>query len=341
MSEKLNPSRILEVGLGFWQSRTLLSAVELGVFTLLGDKSMKGEEIGKELGLHPRGIWDFLDGLVALGFLEREGEGMEGKYSNTKSTSVYLDKNSQDYIGGILEMASTRLYRYWGDLTEALKTGKPQNEIKYDQENIFDVLYRDPVKLEEFMRAMTGLSAGNFQSFAEKFDFSKYKTLCDIGGATGQLSIFVAKANPHIECISFDLAAVEPIAQKHIRDSGVADRVKTASGDFFKDPLPNADIITMGMILHDWNPDGKMRLIRAAYDALSEGGAFVAIENIIDDARRENVFGLMMSLNMLIEFGDAFDFTGADFSRWCKEAGFKDTKILPLGGPASAAIAYK
>ena len=341
MSKELDSSRILDIGLGFWQSRTLLSAVELGIFTLLGNKSMRGEDIGKEIGLNPRGIWDFLDGLVALGFLEREGDGIDGRYSNTNLTSVYLDKNSPNYIGGILEMASTRLYRYWGDLTEALRTGKPQNESKHDEEPIFDVLYRDPVKLEGFMRAMTGLSARNFESFAEKFNFSRYKTLCDIGGATGQLSILVAKANPHIRCISFDLPVVEPIAKKYIRDSDVADRVKTASGDFFKDPLPNADIITMGMILHDWNLEKKMHLIRAAYEALPEGGAFVAIENIIDDARRKNVFGLMMSLNMLIEFGDAFDFTGADFSRWCIEVGFKDTQVLPLGGPASAAIAYK
>lgn len=262
-------------------------------------------------------------------------------FSNTKLTSVYLDKNSPNYIGSILEMASTRLYHYWGDLTEAFKTGKPQNESKHNEEPIFDVLYRDPVKLEGFMRAMAGLSDRNFESFAERFDFSKYKTLCDIGGATGQLSILVAKANPHIRCISFDLPVVEPIAKKYIQDSGVADRVKTASGDFFKAPLPNADIITMGMILHDWNLERKMHLIRAVYEALPEGGAFVAIENIIDDARRKNVFGLMMSLNMMIEFGDAFDFTGADFSRWCIEAGFKDTQVLPLGGPASAAIAYK
>lgn len=341
MPKELDPSRILDVGLGFWQSRTLLSAVELGIFTLLGNKSMKGEDIGKELGLHPRGIWDFLDGLVALGFLERKGDGMDGKYSNTKLTLVYLDKNSPNYIGGILEMASTRLFCYWNDLTEALKTGKPQNETKHNEEPIFDVLYRDPAKLEEFMRAMTGLSARNFESFAEKFDFSSYKTLCDIGGATGQLSILVAKANPHIRCITFDLPAVEPIAKKYIQNSGLADRVRTASGSFFEDPLPNADIITMGMILHDWNLEKKMHLIRSAYEALPEGGAFVAIENIIDDARRENAFGLMMSLNMLIEFGDAFDFTGADFSKWCIEAGFKDTQILPLAGPASAAIAYK
>jgi hypothetical protein len=117
--------------------------------------------------------------------------------------------------------------------------------------------------------------------------------------------------------------------------------VETASGDFFADPLPKADVITMGMILHDWNLDRKKHLIRQAYDALPDGGAFIVVENLIDDERRENVFGLMMSLNMLIEFGDAFDYTGADFREWCLEAGFTSVEVLPLAGPASAAIARK
>src|SRR5207253_7194750 len=126
-------------------------------------------------------------------------------------------------------------------------------------------------------------------------------------GATGLLSMEVARRHPHVRCTSFDLPAVEPVAKKAIAAAGLADRVKTASGDFFKDPLPKADLITMGMILHDWNLEKKMHLIRAAYDALPPGGAPVAIEALIDDGRRENVFGLLMSLNMLIEFGDAFD----------------------------------
>lgn len=338
---KLSPSKILEVGLGFWQSRTLLSAIELEVFTVLGKKRKTGEQIRKEIGLHIRGTWDFLDSLVAMKFLEREGSGEEAKYLNNDLTALYLDKKSPDYIGSILEMAGSRLYKYWGDLTEGLKSGKPQNESKHNLEPIFDILYKDENKLEQFLRAMTGLSAINFKSFVNKFDFSNYNSLCDVGGATGQLSIMVAAANPHMKCISYDLPPVEPIAKKIIKEAGVSGRVSTASGDFFKNPLPKAEIITMGMILHDWNLENKMHLIKSAYNSLPDGGAFIAIENIIDDERRENVFGLMMSLNMLIEFGEAFDFTGADFTKWCMEAGFKKTEILPLGGPASAAIAYK
>jgi len=188
---------------------------------------------------------------------------------------------------------------------------------------------------------MTGLSRINFEALAEKFDFSRYHTLCDVGGATGLLSIEVAKRYPHLQCTSFDLPPVEPVAKKHIVRAGLSDRIRTAAGDFFADPLPKAEVITMGMILHDWNLERKMQLIRAVYDALPAGGVFIAVEALIDDARRENVFGLLMSLNMLIEFGDAFDFSGADFQKWCREVGFQRFEVIHLAGPSSAAIAYK
>src|SRR5262249_16421278 len=154
-------------------------------------------------------------------------------------------------------------------------------------------------------------------AFAQRFDWSGYKTLCDVGGANGLLSLLVAQAQPHMRCVSADLPAATAIAARKIKSAGLGDRVSARSLDFFRAPLPRADVITMGMILHDWNLEKKLHLVKAAFDALPAGGAFVAIENIIDDARRDNAFGLMMSLNMLIEFGEAFDFTGADFAGWC------------------------
>ncbi len=337
----LDPSHILQVGSAFWPSKTLLSAVELELFTQLGGDSMTGAEIGERLGLHARAIPDFPDTLVALGFLERDGDGSEGRYSNTPETAAFLDKGSPTYIGGLLEMFNTRLYGFWGDLTEALKTGKPQTEVKHTGRPVFEELYSEPARLEQFMQAMAGVSAGPVHALAEKYDFSKYETVCDAGGATGLLSIILAGQHPHLHCTSFDLPPVAPIAEKTIAAAGLSDRVSTASGDFFTDPLPKADVITMGLILHDWNLERKLQLIRSAYDALPEGGAFIVVENLIDDARRENAFGLMMSLNMLIEFGDAFDYTGADFAGWCKEVGFSEVEILPLVGPASAGIAIK
>jgi hypothetical protein len=327
--------------MGFFASKALLSAVELGLFTELGNDSRTGAELERALGLHPRATYDFLDTLVALGMLERDGDGADARYANTPATALYLDRSSPRYVGGILEMANARLYRFWGDLTPALKTGQPQNEVRHSQRPMFDELYADPARLEQFMDAMRGVSMANFEAFADKFDFAPYRTMADVGGATGQLSAIVAARHSHLACASYDLPVVKPIAERRLHEAGLAGRVDAKEIDFLKDEFPKADLITMGMILHDWNLDHKKMLIAKAYRALPEGGALVAIENLIDDERRENAFGLLMSLNMLIEFGDAFDFTGADFTGWCLEAGFKRCEILPLGGPASAAIAYK
>lgn len=337
----LSPDAILQTAFGFWNSKVLLTAVSLGVFTTLGQRKLTGEDLGREVGLHPRAIRDFFDALVAMKFLGRDGDGPEATYFNTPEGAHFLDRNSPRYIGGILEMLNARLFRFWNDLPDALRTGQPQNETRHGERGIFEVLYSDPAKLEGFLNAMTGLSRINFEALAERFDFSRYKTLCDVGGATGLLCIEAAKRHPHLRCTSFDLPAVEPVAAKHIAASGLGDRIRTASGNFFADPLPKADVITMGMILHDWNLEKKKRLIRAACEALPPGGALIAIEALIDDARRENVFGLLMSLNMLIEFGEAFDFSGADFEKWCREAGFTRFEIIRLAGPSSAAIAYK
>src|SRR5579862_9906730 len=336
-----DPAPILQTAFAFWSSKVLLTAVEFDVFTKLGSRRMTGAELGAEVGMHSRGISDFFDALVAMQFLDRAGDGPSGRYFNTPAGALYLDRDSPRYVGGWLAMLNERLFKFWHDLPEALRTGKPQNETKHGQKGIFEELYEELPKLEQFMGAMTGLSRINFEAFAAKFDFSNFQTLCDVGGATGLLSIEVAKLHPHLQCTSFDLPAVEPIARKHIAAAGLEDRIRTASGDFFKDPLPKADVITMGMILHDWNLEKKVHLIRAAYDALPPGGAFVAIEALIDDARRENVQGLLMSLNMLIEFGDAFDYTGADFRKWCGEVGFKRFETIHLAGPASAAVAFK
>jgi hypothetical protein len=336
-----DPTPILQTAFSFWSSRVLLTAVEFGLFTRLGQRRLTAAELGRELELHPRGTFDFFDALVAMRFLERDGNGPAARYHNNPNGLLFLDAASPRYVGGVLTMLSARLFGFWNDLPTALRTGAPQNEVKHGRKGIFEELYAELPKLEQFLGAMTGISRINFEVFAEKFDFEPYTTLCDVGGATGLLSIEVARRHHHMTCTSFDLPPVEPIAQRAIAAAGLSSRVRTAKGDFFAEPLPRADVITMGMILHDWNLPKKMHLIRAAYDALPVGGALVAIETLIDDDRRENVMGLLMSLNMLIEFGDAFDYSAADFRGWCSEVGFRSFETIHLAGASSAAIAFK
>ena len=204
--ESLTPARIMEVGMAFWPAKTLLSGLELGLFTRLGSGPMTGSELQHALGLHSRANPDFFDTLLALGFLERDGDGPEARYRNTPETAAFLDKNSPSYMGGFLEMANARLYPFWGDLTDALRTGQPQNETKHGRAPMFEELYSKPERLEQFMEAMAGISAGNFKAFTAKFDFSRYQTLCDVGGANGLLSILISQTHPH-------MAAARSVAQ--------------------------------------------------------------------------------------------------------------------------------
>jgi hypothetical protein len=331
------PGHILQVGTGFWASKVLLSAVEMGLFTELAQQPEDLETLQGRLGLHRRSARDFLDALVALKFLERT----DGKYSNTESTGFFLDKRKPSYIGGILEMANHRLYPFWGHLTAALRTGLPQNEAKDGAPDPFAALYADPARLKEFLRAMTGVSHGANIAIARKFPWGRYRTAVDIGTAQGDLITQVALANPHLSGIGFDLPAVAPIFEEYVEVNGLSGRVKFSPGSFFDHPLPNADVIMMGHILHDWDLDTKRMLVRKAWEALPPGGAYIVYESIIDDDRSTNVFGLLMSLNMLIETPGGFDYTGSDCTGWMKEAGFRETQVEHLVGPDSMVIGFK
>ncbi len=342
MTEKqVTPSRVMQIGMGFWASKTLLTAVNMELFTHLAKGELSGQDIKTKLSIHERGLYDFLDTLVALGFLKRSGLKETALYSNAEDTNLFLDKNKPSYVGGMLEMCNNRLYAYWNDFEEGLKTGLPQNEIKTGGKSLFEELYATEEKLREFLKAMGGIQMGNFMVFANKFDFSSYSTLCDIGGAGGYLAAQVAMNNDHMKCVSFDLPPVSPVAIENMNKMGLGTKVVIQSGDFLKENFPKADVITMGNILHDWGIQDKKMLIKKAYDALPKGGALVVIENIIDDNRSENAFGLMMSLNMIIETPEGFDFSAADFDGWAKEIGFAQTSVMKLTGPSSAVIAIK
>ena len=337
VTEQVTPERIMQTGLAFWPSKTLLSAVEIGLFTELARGPEYFDALTGRLGLHPRSARDFLDALVALGFLHRDGE----QYSNTAETDLFLDRKKPSYIGGILEMANHRLYPFWGHLTEALRTGAPQNEVRSGGAGTFEQLYADPARLKQFLAAMTGISHGANMTIARRFPWKDYRTFADVGTAQGDLAAQIALANPHLQGIGFDLPEVAPIFEEYVASVGTNGRVRFQPGSFFDHPLPKADVILMGHILHDWDLPTKKMLIQKAFDAVPAGGAFIVYESIIDDDRSKNAFGLLMSLNMLIETPGGFDYTGADCAGWMKEAGFTSTRVEPLVGPDSMVVGIK
>lgn len=335
-NDDVTPAAILQLGMGFMGSRTLLAAVELGVFTELASGPLDGETLRQRLGLHPRSARDFFDALLALGLLRRD----DARYANTAETAAFLDRAKPSYIGGILEMSAVRLYPFWASLSEALRTGRPQNEAKTGGD-FFPVLYSDPARLRQFLQAMTGITLGSARAIAAKFPWKDHATFIDIGCAQGCVPAQVALAHPHVRGGGFDLPVVGPIFEEYVASFGLSDRLRFHPGNFFEDPLPQADVLAMGRILHDWNLDEKRQLLSKVYAALPKGGAMIVYESIIDDERRSNAFGLLMSLNMLIETDGGFDFTGADCMGWMRDAGFRETRVEPLEGPDSMVIGIK
>lgn len=337
MSTPPSADRIEQVSFGFMASKVLFSAIEFGLFTELAKESMDAAEIQKRCGLHPRGLRDFLDTLVALRMLERRGE----IYSNTSETDFYLDRAKPTYIGHYIEIQSLRGYQLFDKVSEALRTGEPQNEIKSGDEDWVDAMYRTPERLRFFLRGMTGHSLPSAMAIARKFPWEKYWTFADVGTAEGCLPVQVAMAHPHLVGEGFDLPAVRPFFDEYVASFHLQDRVKFRVGDFFKEPLPAADVLVMGMILHDWSLDVKMALLKKAYEALPRGGALIVYDHLIDDERRKNIAGLLMSLIMLVETQGGFDYTGADCCRWMREAGFSETRVEQLTGIESMVVGIK
>ncbi len=334
--DELTPARLLQLGMAFWGAKTMLSAVELGVFTHLAGGGRTAKELEEAMGLHPRSSRDFLDALVALGALGREGD----TYRNAPDADLFLDKAKPSYVGGLLEMMNSRLYAHWGLLTEALRTGEPQNEAKREG-SPFDELYRDEASLRSFLHAMTGVSLGAAKAIAQKFPWQNYRTFIDIGAAQGACPVQIALAHPHLSGGGFDLPLVAHIFDDYVASHDLQDRLRFYPGDFFKDPCPRADVLVMGHILHDWDLAQKKALLAKCYEALPPDGCLIVYDAIIDDERKQNAFGLLMSLNMLLETPGGFDYTGAECREWMREAGFREIRVEPLLGPDSMVIGIK
>jgi hypothetical protein len=217
----------MQLGTAFWGSKTLLSAVELGVFTRLADGPLDGDILRQQLGLHSRSAQDFFDALVALGLLERH----DGRYANTPETALFLDRGRPSYVGGMLEMANSRLYRYLGNLTEGLRTGEPQNELKDGGLDLFSSMALDEGKLRGFMQAMTGLSLGAAGAIASEFPWDRHQTFADVGTAQGGLPVVLANAHPHLRAIGVDLPNVQPIFEEYVGAHGLQDRIAWQAAD--------------------------------------------------------------------------------------------------------------
>jgi O-methyltransferase domain/Dimerisation domain len=332
----VTPDRIVQLGLAFRGAKTLLSAAELGVFTALAEKPLDRETLAKQIGIHERGARDFFDALVALGMLERDESG---RYANTPEAHLYLDRHKPTYIGGELEHFNAYVFPHWNLLTQALRTGEPQSGARATGH--YSALYSDPAALERLAKGMTGGTLPVAKALAKRFPWQDYKSVIDIGTAQGALPVQVALAHPHITGGGFDLPPVQPHFESYIRQYGLADRLRFFPGDFLREPLPRADILVFGRVLHNWDLATKKILLKKAYDALPRGGVLIVYERLIDDDRRANAAALLASLNMLIMTAGGFDFTEADCIAWMKGVGFHGTRVEQLTSEHSMVIGTK
>jgi hypothetical protein len=336
MTQVPSPDRIVELGYAFRAAKAVQSAVELGVFTALARGPCDVETLRRAIGIAERGARDFFDALVALGLLDRDSAG---RYRNTAESEHYLDAVKSSYIGGDLEHLNVRGYPRWQSLTAALQTGAPQTDE--GAEGYFQTLYADEGSRESFTNGMTGGTKLAAPAIVAEFPWRKYATVIDVGAAEGCLPVQIAYGHPHITGGGFDLPAMRPCFDRYVHQHGLSHRLRFYPGDFFNDPLPRADVLVFGRVLHNWNLATKRMLLKKAHSALPSGGALIVYERLIDDARRVSASGLLASLNMLIMTTGGFDFTGAECTGWMREAGFRVEHSRPLTSEFSMIIGLK
>ncbi|MFE6165778.1 methyltransferase [Streptomyces sp. NPDC056486] len=320
-----DPFDVMFLGWSFFRSKLLTSAMDLGVFTSLGDNRLSAEEIVDRAGLHPRGAQDFLDALAAVGLLLRE----DGRYRNSSGTALYLLPDRPGFVGGFLRMTSELMGGEHDALTSLLRDGNARGQGS-GGEVPFTRIFHDPDRLRKFLSAMDSFSSAVAPGVTEIIDWSAYSSFTDVGGARGNLAAALAAAHPGLTGTVLDRPSMEQHFDELVAERGVSEQLRFTGGDFFEDELPRADVLILGGVLHDWPDDRRALLLRKAHDAVREGGAVIVYDTMIDD-HRERADPLMLSLIMMLQSAQARGFSPAQCISWMTDAGFtaEQTVLLP------------
>ncbi|WP_405166349.1 acetylserotonin O-methyltransferase [Nocardia sp. NBC_01499] len=333
-----DPQQILETGMGFWPSKVVLTAVEAGVFTELAVRPLSQQDLMERLDWQPRAAGPFLGALVDMGLLRRD---RTGRYTNSRQAALFLDRAKPSYIGGLMELSSTRLYDLWSGLGDLLRTGKPGAEEEQGESEFFSSLYGDQVALRKFLAGMTGISTGEAMLIAARFPWKRFRTFLDVGAAQGALPVRIALTHSHIRGVSYDLPAVRPIFEEYVASFGLSDRIRFTTGDMFDGPLPTADVISFGHVLHGYSETVRRELIAKAYEAVPPGGALLVYDAMSDPGRKRNLVSFLSSLNIMLEMREGFEASTTQCANWLREAGFEQIKTRHLIGPTSMVFGRK
>jgi len=324
------PAGILRLGNAFCDAQALLTAVELDLFGQLHKGPATLEEIRTGLGLHGRGLHDFLTLLTSLGLIELR----DGRYSNAEGSDKYLVREVPTYIGGFLMRSSRNLYPAWGKLDQALRTGEKQSGGE------FLALTKMPGLLKQFIGMMDALTTQLAPELSAAVDWSGFRTLLDVGGCRGNLAAQLVKAAPHLEGHVFDLPPMEPFFDENVNELGLTGALTFHGGSFFDQPLPPADVVVIGHVLHDWDESQRAFLINKAFEAVNPGGALLVYDRMLDDS--ENlVENLVISLDMLLVTDGGSEYPAEEIHRVARAAGFAATTEQRLGDYDTLVICRK
>ncbi|KDN20353.1 methyltransferase [Amycolatopsis rifamycinica] len=314
------PAGIIRLCNAFCDAKALLTAVELDLFTTLHPGPATEEEIKEKLALHGRGLGDFLNLLTALGLLEKEN----GRYRNAPGADRHLVTHLPEYVGGFMHRANNNLYPAWGRLTEALRTGKPTAEGDFEQ------VIANPKVLGQFIRMMDALTQVLGPQLIEAFEWSRFKTMLDVGGCRGNMASQIVKANPGLYGHVFDLPPMEPFFDEHMANLGLTERLEFHGGNVFHDDLPTADLVVLGHILHDFDRDHRRRILHKAAAAVNPGGTLLVYDRMLDEDPR-HVENLVISIDMLLVSDGGSEYPASEVREHAAEVGFTEFFSKPLG----------
>lgn len=292
-----NPEPVLDLIEAFRRSQTMFTAVDLGLFTRLGQGPKSLAELQAETAAHPDALERLLDSCVCLGLLEKSA----GRYANTPVAAAYLDHASDRALTGYIEYSQRALWPIWAKLGDAVKEGTHRwEQVFQGKGGLFSHYYRTEEDKRRFQMGMHAFGLISSPQCVRAFDLAGFRHLVDLGGATGHLALAACQAYPTLRATVVDLEEVLALTREIRAQSSVADRVQITAGDFFTDPLPPADLYALGRILHDWSREKIDRLLARIYAALPSGGGLLVAEKLLNEDGLGPRWALMQSLNMLV-----------------------------------------
>jgi len=302
-------NNVLDLIDAFRRSKTMFAAVELGIFD--GARPADYKELTR-----------LLDACVSLGLLEKQGE----KYVNTPESEKFLRSDSPETLTGYIRYSNRALYPMWGHLEDAVREGTSRWKQEFGWDGpIFGHLFRTEGAMREFQKGMHGFGRLSSPAVVAAFDLSRFRRLVDVGGGSGHLVEAARERYPQLQAAVFDLPQVAEMFPG------------TFAGDFFNDPLPNADLYSLGRILHDWSEEKIPRLLKKIHAALPDGGGLLIAEKLLAP---DYVSGHMQSLNMLI-VTEGRERSAAEYEALLRAAGFSKVDSRRTGAPLDAMLAIK